>query len=305
LAVSAICLGTAEWGTKADDVQVDRLYETYRAAGGNCFDSAHVYAMWANATGASERALGACVRRHGDRGDVVLCTKGGHPDAGAKYPRPDRYLAAGVIARDVAESLERLGTDVIDLYFLHRDDARMPVAEIIEPLNEHVRAGRLRYLGASNWSTARIAEANAHAAARGLAPFVASQVLFNLGHPSKPPFVPFLAGDDLAWHAASGFPAFAFSATANGYFATDGQAAKGSYDNPTSRGRLERARQLAVELGVTPNRVALAYLTHQPFPVVPMTGTTSVEHLVDAVGAGVVSLTGEQVRWLRDGTPAR
>jgi len=301
LDVSAICLGAADWGTKADDAQVDRLYETYRAAGGNCFDTAHVYAMWAGATGASERALGACVRRHGDRPNVVLVTKGGHPDCGPKYPRPDRYLAADVIARDVAESLERLQVDAIDLYFLHRDDERMPVGEIIEPLDEHVRAGRLRAIGASNWRAARIAAANAHAAARGLTRFVASQVLYNLAQPTKPPGVPFLTGGELAWHAAGGMPVFAFSATANGYFATGGQSAHRSYENETSRARLDRAALLATERGATANQVALAYLLHQPFPIVAMTGTTSVEHLRDALRSPDIALTPEGVRWLRDG----
>jgi aryl-alcohol dehydrogenase-like predicted oxidoreductase len=96
-------------------------------------------------------------------------------------------------------------------------------------------------------------------------------------------------------------PVMPYSSTAGGYFATGGRSRSAQFENEVSRGRLARAQQLAAELGCTPGQVALAYLKHQPFPVIPILGTTKRRHLDDALGALSVSLTAEQVVWLRDG----
>ena len=92
-----------------------------------------------------------------------------------------------------------------------------------------------------------------------------------------------------------------YSSTAGGYFATGGRSRGAQFDNEISRGRLARAQQLAAELGCTPGQVAVAYLKHQPFPVIPILGTTKRRHLDDAMGALGISLTAAQVIWLRDG----
>ena len=157
LTLSRFCLGTIYWGTKLVGNDIERLYDTFRDAGGNFFDTAHIYAAWLpEGDGASESALANVVRRRGDRAKVVLATKGGHPHLNDKYTRPDNYLSPEVITRDIRQSLERLGDDHIDLFYLHRDDPRVPVKEIIDLLNEHVNAKRVHALGASNWTTARI-----------------------------------------------------------------------------------------------------------------------------------------------------
>src|SRR5439155_5807796 len=177
LEVSALCFGAGGFGTSVGGAAAERLVADFLAAGGNFFDTAHCYAFWrANGLGASERELGACLRRLGALDTAVIATKGGHPDMGPDYRRPADFLSRGVIAADLDDSLERLGLDCIPLYYLHRDDGLTPVGEIVETLNEEIGRGRVRYLGASNWSVARIAAANAYAAAHGLRGFVASQV---------------------------------------------------------------------------------------------------------------------------------
>lgn len=300
LTVSALCYGAASFGTGVQGAAMDRLFGLFREAGGNFFDTAHCYCFWIDGgLGVSERALGDCLRRHGGRDEVVIATKGGHPAVGTAYPRPDDYLAPRVIAGDIDDSLARLGVTAIDLYFLHRDDPRLPAGEIIETLNAEIKRGGIRYLGASNWTAARLAAANAYAAAHGLHGFVASQPQWNLAAPNLPLAdltMRFLTAEDRQWHAESGLPVTPYSSTACGYFATGGQA--GGFDNPTSRARLARAQQLAAELGSTPNQVALAYLLHQPFPVHPILGTTNPDHLADALCAPALSLTREQVGWL-------
>lgn len=298
---SAFPLGTINWGTKLCDAELDRLYDAFRAAGGNVFDSAHVYACWLpDGAGASERALGEMVRRRNDRDNVIIATKGGHPTFRDVYPRPERYLSPEVIERDITESLDRLGVETIDLYFLHRDDPRVPVSEIIDTLDAHVARGQVRQIGASNWTTSRIDEANAYAASHGRARLVASQVKFSLAvpQPSKDPLVPPFDQAEIDWHAASKMPVYAYSPTANGFFATNGERGGRGWHGPLSDARLREANRLADELGATPNQVALAWMLHKPFPVIPILGTTSVEHLEDALGASKLRLTPEQMRSL-------
>ncbi len=307
LTLSAMCMGNSAFGTGLSEGETDRLYAAFREAGGNCFDSAHCYCFWLpGGRGCSERALGECIRRHGDEGQVRIITKGGHPAIPPDYPRPDSFLAPEVIASDLADSLENLRQDAIDLYILHRDDTRVPVSEIIDYLNSHIADGRIRAIGASNWSTARIQAANEYASAKGLHGFVASEPLFNLAQPNAPvptqdPAQRYLSAADIAWHKKTGLPALCYGSTAGGYFASDGQRAAAAYDNAISRARLERARVLAEKHNVSVNQIALAYLRCQPFPVIPILGTTNVAHLRDSLGAASVVLDPETVEWLANG----
>ena len=299
--LSALCLSAAAFGTGVRGDAMFRLYDDFREAGGNFFDTAHCYCFWSEGgAGSSERALGECLRRSGDREQVFIGTKGGHPAVLPKYPRPAAYLAPEVIASDVQESLERLGVERIDLYFLHRDDPRVPVEEILSALNAEADRGRIRCLGASNWSTCRIEAANVFAAQHGLRGFAASQPQWNLASPNPPsdPTMKFITPDDEAWHVRHQIPVVAYSPTACGYFASDDPSTSRAFDNPVSRARHRRARQLAAELGATPNQIALAWLMAQPFPVIPILGTTKREHLADALAAASVPLSPEQARWL-------
>jgi aryl-alcohol dehydrogenase-like predicted oxidoreductase len=106
--------------------------------------------------------------------------------------------------------------------------------------------------------------------------------------------------EDREWYAAHPMAVIPYSSTSNGYFATGGERG-GDYQNPKNAARLQRAQQLASELGCTPNQIALAYLMHQGFLVVPVIGTADREHLADALGSVRVQLSPEQVAWLREG----
>jgi len=311
-----MALGVMNWGTSVSFDAALRLYDAYRAAAGNVIDTAHVYASWAktpdggNGLGASEKMVGRLLQqRAGERRRLVIISKGGHPTFAPDYMRPPAYLAPAVVRQDLRESLERLGLPMLDLYFLHRDDRRVPVAEIVDLLNELVADGLIRYFGASNWSAARLAEANAYASNKGVMGFVASQPEFSLAvtrtgskaGAAEPPddlATRFLTAADLAWHNQTGFPAFCYSPTARGYFATAGAKAAADFDHPDTRARLARARELAAQKAATPNQIALAWLRAQKFPAVPILGPSSEEHLLDALGAAEVHLTLEEARWL-------
>jgi 1-deoxyxylulose-5-phosphate synthase len=312
LSVSDFCYGVMRFGTRVKGDDMFRLYEKFREAGGNFFDTAHIYAGWLpQGIGASERSLGDCLRHFGDRDRVVVLTKGGCPSFGDFYPRPDDCLNPTVISSDISESLERLQIDKLDIFMLHRDDLRHPVSEIIETLNAEIACGRVRYLGASNWSTSRIADANAYADSKGLQGFIISSLQWNLGkqnHPNAGPdgkydtsCVP-VSKDDAQWYMQHNFPIMPWNPTAYGYFAGGGSNINSqSFENPISSQRRERVRQLAVELGCSPNQIALAYLFSHDFPVFPILGTTNLDHLSDSIDALKILLTLEQREWLYNG----
>ncbi|MGE5532523.1 MAG: aldo/keto reductase [Bacteroidota bacterium] len=305
LMVSPLCLGLGNWGSNLAGESAVALLDTFLSAGGNFVDTAHCYGFWGTGgVGASERELGAAMGALGCRERLVIATKGGHPACAGGYQRPDAYLSPEVLASDVSESLERLGTDWIDLYLLHRDDRRVPVGEIIEALNSHVALGQLRHLGASNWSVERIAAANEYATVHGLRGFGVSQVHFSLADPTWPvtddPTMRTMTPEMLAWHAETRLPVMGYASSAGGFFAGRASAEAG-YGTLGNFARRERAQALAAELGATPAQVALAYLLAQPFPTFPIVGTLNAEHLCEAVGSTRLELTEEQARWLRDG----
>lgn len=301
--VSELCLGANPFGEKVVSADADRLLGQFLEAGGNFFDSAHCYSFWVKEAGAgsSERELGAAIRRQNCRDSVIIATKGGHP-AGPGYPRPERYMDPAIVAEDITDSLRNLGFDTIDLYYLHRDDPRVPVAEIIDFLNEEIAAGRLRAIGASNWSVERIAEANSYADAHGLKGFAVSQVQWSLPTPTwkitEDPTTRYVTEEDAARYAEMEVPLVTYSATAGGYLTgRDGKL----YDTEENRARRERAQELAAQFGATANQIGLAYLRHQKPTVVPLFGTTDPDHLAEAVGATTIKLTPEQVTWLVNG----
>jgi aryl-alcohol dehydrogenase-like predicted oxidoreductase len=314
LVVSPICYGAGSFDPTAPTAGPDRLLKSYRDAGGNFLDTAHCYAFWLpGGAGCSERALADYVRRNGC-GDLVIATKGGHPGAPG-YRSVEHWLGPARIESDIDDSLGRLRVERLDLFWLHRDETDRPVAEIVETLNREVRRGRLRWLGASNWRSERIAEANAYAAAHGLAGFVASQPEFSLAvkntsnpqpqdDASRGNVMLFLEAADQAWHRRTQLPVVPYTSTAGGYFASGGESGRTAFDNPGSRARLRRTEKLAAELDATAGQVALAWLLHQDFPVFPIIGTRNEDHLREYLGAAGVRLTPEQVRWLADGEGA-
>lgn len=300
LRISPICLGTADWGSRADAARAELLYSAFRESGGNCFDSAHCYAFWADKLGMPERLLGEFVRKHDRREHVVICTKACHITGGPRYERPPRYMTPEILNRDLHESLDRLGLDYIDLYYLHRDDPAVPVDEILNALNEHVRAGRIRHFAASNWRADRLRQATQYAKSKGLRGFAASQILWTLADLSKsmPPDICVMNDVELTYYEESRTPVFAFSPSANGYFS--GRAV-GNYENTTSQARRERCSELAKQIGATPTQIAIAYLMNHPFISVPITGTCHQGHLTEVLSSMNIRLTSDQVQWLKNG----
>jgi 1-deoxyxylulose-5-phosphate synthase len=173
LEVSRICLGAMNFGTPGwgcDRDAAAAIVAVHREAGGSVFDTADVYGA-----GASEQILGDLLR--GARDEVVVATKVGL----SLTPGPNRAgMSAKHIRTSVEASLRRLGTDYIDLYQLHNYDTAVPLEESLTAMDDLVRAGKVRYVGCSNYFAWQIAEAMGTAASRGLTGLVSAQMMYNL-----------------------------------------------------------------------------------------------------------------------------
>lgn len=308
LEVTELCLGCMQLGVRATGDTIAALLDAYRDAGGNFLDTAHCYCFWApGGDGISERVVGEYLRQNACRDEMVIATKGAHPPVPG-YRAVERYMSPGRIASDIDDSLGRMRIDTIDLYWLHRDDPRLGVGEVLDMLEAEKRRGRIRAFGGSNWTAERLDEANRYAAEHGLDGFVASQPRWSLlryeaqsrGKRLEPGVLLHLDEDDRRRHAASQLPVVCYGPTGNGFFANEGKAPE-QFINPENRARAARARELAGQLGATPNQVALAWLRAQPLPVVPILGTASRDHLRDALGAVALSLTPQQAAYLEHG----
>lgn len=310
---SRLCLGTASFGSEIPRETAFCVLDRFLELGGNFLDTAHIYAAWRpGCWGNSERLLGDWMRARGVRDRIVLATKGGHPpldrmDVG-RCSRAD-------LESDLTESLERLGTDWIDLYWLHRDDPGRPAEEIVETLNAFVRDGRIRAFGASNWTWNRIESARLDAERNGLQPFAAAQPGWSLATYPGPPPIPgmlLLANEDLEYPARTGLPVAAYTPQAKGYFGSEnvdwarggfaGPAPKGGeYDSLANRRKLLEAARIGSARGLSANQIALAYLMSNPFPVYPIIGTGNIDHLEEAFGAMDIALNPEEIGRLVSG----
>ena len=168
--------------------------------------------------GACEKAFGQWQKSRGVREEIVVLGKGAHPYDGINRVTPE------CITADIAESLERMQTDYIDLYILHRDDVTVPVGPLVDVLNDHLKRGVIKAIGGSNWTTARLAEANAYAAANGLAPMQVSSPNFTLAEQAKAPWDGCITisgpehAADRTWYAEQKMPLFTWSSLAGGFF---------------------------------------------------------------------------------------
>ena len=310
---SVLCLGTASFGSAIRREEAWRMMDAFIDQGGNFFDTARVYAQWLpNGEGSSECTIGEWLRKHDRRQDVIVGTKGCTLELGTRQP-PE--LSPEQIAFELGESLERLQSDYVDVYWLHRDNPSVPVAEVIDALAPHVDSGSIRALGASNWTPSRLREAAEYAHNRGLPGFRASQIGWSLavtdGRSPGDPTMLSMDNDTYAFHLATGLPLVPFSAQAGGFFAGKGRSLREQYSDqppPTAPGaryycgenlrRLECAEHLARQYGVTPNSIALAYLTSQPFPVSAIVGPKTVKQVESSCEASDLCLSPDDLAFL-------
>lgn len=288
-----IILGTGRFGGLIDEKTAFELMDTYLEAGGNVIDTAEVYGDWFPDVekSPSEKCVGRYLRLHGSKG-LVIFTKGAHyrikDPARVSRVRPD------CIREDIGKSLDNLGLERIDFYWLHRDDPGYPVEPIMDSLFEAQDRGLIWHIGASNWSIPRIEEANRYARACGRTGFEADQtgyaymknyVQMGVNEDPDTTMLYFDESRDTPYCVEHQFPVVCYSSQANGYitkYLSGSELPKKvarSYDYPRNRARALRAGAVAKELGCPPEAVGLAYLFARPFPLCAIVGPRSMAQL--------------------------
>ncbi|WP_049934105.1 aldo/keto reductase [Halarchaeum acidiphilum] len=301
--VSELCLGCMSFGTSEwrdwvlDEEESREIIERAIDLGINFFDTANMYSQ-----GESERVLGTVLDDY-ERDEQVVATKvfnpmGDDPNA--------QGLSRKAIEQELANSLDRLGMETIDLYQIHRWDYDTPIETTLRALDDAVRRGRVRYLGASSMWTHQFADALATSERLGLDRFVTMQDHYNLVYREEErEMLPFCENE--------GIGVMPWSPLARGYLTrphediaatTRGESEEYMYEHPYREGGgpavNERVQELAADRGVKMAQIALAWLLHKEWVSTPIVGTTSVEHLEDAVEATELDLSKSEIEYLEE-----
>jgi len=306
--VSQICLGCMSFGSNdwrdwvLDPEESEPIIERALELGINFFDTANVYSQ-----GESEAILGDVLAEY-DRDEQVVATK----VFGQMGDDPNRQgLSRKAIEQELAASLDRLGMDTIDLYQIHRWDDDTPVETTLRALDDAIRRGQVRHLGASSMWAHQFQRALHTSDALGLDRFQTMQNHYNLAYREEEremlPLCEREGVGSLPWSPlARGFlarPHEQFLDTARGEFMDADDTMSDRIRNYQASGGIEineRVAELAAEKGVTMAQISLAWLLHQPAVDAPIVGTTSIDHLEDAVEATELSLSDSDLDYLAE-----
>ena len=294
LLVTPLALGGNVFGWTADRDQSFTVLDAYVAAGGNFIDTADVYSEWipGNTGGDSELIMGEWMAARGNREQVIVATKV------AKLSTA-RGLAPDTIRRACDDSLRRLQTDYIDLYYAHEDDPTVPIAETLGAFGELVDAGKVRHIAASNFTADRLRESLETARAEGLTPYVASQDHYNLMERTT------FESQIAAVVAEFGIGVFPYYSLARGFLTgkyapgvtIDSPRAKGAepYIGPRGDAVLTALAEVAQAHGVRPAAVALGWLLTRPGVVAPLASARTLDQLQDLLAVGDLVLSADEV----------
>jgi 1-deoxyxylulose-5-phosphate synthase len=303
--VSRLCLGCMSFGSKdwrewvLEEEEGEEIIERAIDLGINFFDTANMYSK-----GESERILGDALETFDYREEAVVATKVYHQ---MREDDPNSQgLSRKTIEQELAASRERLGVDTIDLYQIHRWDYDTPIETTMRALDDAVRRGDVRYVGASSMWAHQFADALRASERLGLERFVTMQNHYNLVYREEErEMLPLCEKENVG--------VMPWSPLARGYLtrpheeidATErGEAEEHMYDHPYREGGgrevNERVAEIAAQEGVTMAQIALAWLLHKEWVDAPIVGTTSVEHLEQAVEALEISLSASDIAYLEE-----
>lgn len=304
-------LSTLVYGTTAAASSGDkeRAYESLDAAwecGFRVFDTAHSY-------GFGEEVLGSWLMQSGHREEAVILDKGLNPGQEGSSD----IFGADTVQSQIRESFERLQTDHVELYILHRDDESKPVDEIVETLNELKEDGKIDRFGGSNWKQYRIEQANAYAASHHLTGFTVCSPAYSLADMVNDPWggSATISGEQNVsfreWLRLNQMPVFNYSALGRGYLSgkyhsDDRKSIEEclwwgpirEYHCPKNQARLRRAEELAEKKGCSVPEICLAWLFAQPLNLFPIVNPSSPSHIEETAKASNLSLTAEEVQAL-------
>lgn len=291
LPMSVLVMGCDNRNTFADGALV---WDTWMEAGGNAFDTAFVYGR-----GLHEKVLGEWIAARGVADEIVVTVKGAHSP----------YCVPGAISAELDQSLGRLGLDRVPIYIMHRDNPDVPAGEFVDALNRERAAGRIGIFGGSNWSVARLAEANAYAAANGLEPLRILNNNLSLAVMERPVWPGCVTSNDpetLAYLRDNAVMHLSWSSQARGYFLPADlrdrlpadTAPETCFGSDANAERRRRAEQLAAERGVSAHNVATAWVLAQPLPSFALIGPRAPGEIVSTLPGLGIDLTPAEVAWL-------
>ncbi|MEK4565089.1 aldo/keto reductase [Alkalihalobacillus sp. FSL R5-0424] len=293
--ISSLILGS-DYFTPQNQEKVNEMIEAFVEVGGNTIDTAYIYAG-----GESEKAIGHWIDQASNRDTLNIWTKGGHPNQhGHTINQVELY-------DQLQTSLERLKTDHVELYALHRDDLTVRVEDMLEWLNEHVQAGRIQAFGASNWSIERLDEANQYAAKNGMQGFSFSSPNLSLAKAKEPYWPGCVSADQqmIKWHEQSKLPLFSWSSQARGFFTgrftrdnLENEDLVRVFYNDENWERYDRAEKLSKEKQCSLIEVALAYVLNQSFPTGAIIGPQNRQELQSCGRGASLTLSADEIAYL-------
>lgn len=265
------------------------MFDDFFENGGNAFDTAYVYG-----SGLSEQLLGRWIHNRALREQVVILDKGAHTP----------FCTPKDLVSQLAESLDRMQTDYVDIYMMHRDNPDIPVGEFVDAMDEQVEAGRTRAIGVSNWSTERIQAALDYSKQHDRAPLAAVSNQMSLARMLEPPW-PGCFAADRDWHVQTRTILMPWSSQGRGFFTgkadpddtSDEELVRCFYCSDNFA-RLERVRELADRRDVPMIVIALAWVLNQPFLTFPLIGPRTLEETRISLQALDVTLSPEELAWL-------
>jgi aryl-alcohol dehydrogenase-like predicted oxidoreductase len=298
--VSPVCLGGNVFGWTADEKASFAVLDAFVAGGGNFIDTADVYSTWApgHTGGESETVLGKWLKSRGNRNKLVVATKVGSDMGNGK-----KGLKPAYIARAVEDSLKRLQTDTIDLYQSHRDDADTPQEETLRAYETLIKAGKVRAIGASNFTAARLKEALELSKKNGLPRYECLQPEYNLYDRAdyETELEPVCRAENLGvigyFALASGFLSGKYRSEADFTKSQRGED-MGKYMNPRGFRILKALDEVAADAKATPAQVAVAWEAARPSVTAPIVSATKVEQAQQIVGAMGLKLSAAAIETL-------
>lgn len=299
LQVAPINLGGNVFGWTLDEQKSFEILDAFVAGGFNFIDTADTYSWWVNGTGGqSETIIGKWLKSRGNRDKVVIATK-----VGSQTKEHPNDISKAHILKSVDESLRRLQTDHIDLYYTHFDDEVTPVEETLSAYDTIIKAGKVRYIGASNVKPERLIESLELAEKEGLPRYQALEPYFNLMERTQyeTTYAPIVAKYGLGvfpyWALAAGFLTGKYRSEADlGKSVRGGDAKK--YLNPKGFAVLDALDKVSAKHGSTPATVSLAWLLAQPHITAPIASATSARQLETLFAAPTLQLDADDLALL-------
>ncbi len=292
LQIAPLNLGGNVFGWTLDEKQSFRILDTFAAKGFNFIDTADTYSHWVpgNRGGESETIIGNWLRSRGGRDRIVIATKVGSATANAP-----KDISKAHILKTAEESLKRLGVDYIDLYYTHYDDEKTPVGETLEAYDQLIREGKVRYIGASNISPARLRESLDVSAANGLPAYKVLQPEYNLVERDRfeKDYAPIAEASNLAvlpyYSLASGFLTGKYRTEADLNKSQRGGGVK-KYLDGNGPAVLEALDKVSKKHGAELATVSLAWLLSRPHVAAPIASATSESQLDALMAAPLLKL---------------